>query len=333
MRPCYKQILKFLMFFVVSVVLFWLVYRDQNWNELGKILKEDVDYTWLGVAMLIGLLSHVVRALRWQLLTASMGYHIRFSNSFMGVMVGYFANIAIPRMGEFTRCGVVNKYENVPFSKLLGTVVTERIIDLVILLGLTLTVVVNQFTKVDLFLSNNKGIGENVTSLFSSWKLWALVAFLPVLAFVMWKLFRGTRFYERLKGFLYGLKEGALTVKNVRHKGLFVFYSLLIWFLYFLMFYLCFFCFEFTSSLGAMVGLTVFVLASYGMVAPVQGGIGAWHFMVISALMLYLPHTPEMENLAKTFALLTHTAMTLFYIIVGALCLIILPLYNAKRNS
>lgn len=333
MRPCYKQILKFLMFFVVSVILFWLVYRDQNWDELGKILKEEVDYMWLGVAMLIGLLSHVVRAVRWQLLTASMGYRIRFSNSFMGVMIGYFANIAIPRMGEFTRCGVVNKYENVPFSRLLGTVVTERIIDLVILLGLTLTVAVNQFTKVDLFLNNNKGIGENITSLFFSWKLWALLAFIPVSAFVMWKLFRGTRFYERLKSFLYGLKEGALTVKNVRHKGLFVFYSLLIWFLYFLMFYLCFFCFAFTSSLGAMVGLTVFVLASYGMVAPVQGGIGAWHFMVISALMLYLPHTPEMENLSKTFALLTHTAMTLFYIITGALCLILLPLYNAKRNS
>ena len=92
-----------------------------------------------------------------------------------------------------------------------------------------------------------------------------------------------------------------LSVKDVRHKGLFVFYSLFIWLMYFLMFYVCFFCFQFTSHLGALVGLTIFVLSSYGMVAPVQGGIGAWHFMVIAALMIYLPHTPEYRKHGQNF--------------------------------
>jgi len=128
-----KNITKFLLFLGVSAFLFYLVFREQNWTELLSVLKDDVNYTWIGVACILGIASHVSRAMRWQLLTASMGYKIRFWNSFMGVMIGYFANLAIPRIGEFTRCGVVNKYEKVPFSNLLGTVVTERIIDMFIL--------------------------------------------------------------------------------------------------------------------------------------------------------------------------------------------------------
>ena len=156
MHPLVKNTIKFFLFLAVSAFLFWLVYRDQNWDELLTVLKEDVNYFWIGVACVMGIASHVSRALRWQLLTASMGYRISFGNSFMGVMIGYFANLAIPRMGEFTRCGVVSKYEEVPFSKLLGTVVTERVIDMMILLFLTLIVVITQFKQVGIFLDNNR---------------------------------------------------------------------------------------------------------------------------------------------------------------------------------
>ena len=161
----------------------------------------------------------------------------------------------------------------------------------------------------------------------SSWMLLVMVV-LAAVGWLFWRLIRKTRFKERIHSFFKGLKEGLLSVKDVRHKGLFVFYSLFIWLMYFLMFYVCFFCFQFTSHLGALVGLTIFVLSSYGMVAPVQGGIGAWHFMVIAALMIYLPHTPNIESMAKTFALLTHGTMTLLYIVVGVICVILLPLYN-----
>lgn len=329
-----KQILKFLIFLGISVFLFWLVYRDQNLGDLMKVLKEEVNYNWVVVVCVVGILSHIIRALRWQLLTLSMGYPIRFMNSFFGVMIGYFANLAIPRMGEFTRCGVVSKYEHVPFSKLLGTVVTERIIDMFFLLAFTATVIISQFKEVLLFLDTNKGVEEKMRSFVYSWKIWILIIVLPLFLFGIWRLFRGTKFQERLRGFLCGLKEGILTVRHVRHMGVFVFYSALIWGLYFLMFYFCFFCFEFTSHLGMMAGMTVFVLGSFGMVAPVQGGIGAWHFMVISALLLYIPHTPEMESMAKAFALLTHGIMTFVYIVFGIICVIALPLYNtAKRNK
>ena len=328
MHPLVKNTIKFFLFLAVSAFLFWLVYRDQNWDELLTVLKEDVNYFWIGVACVMGIASHVSRALRWQLLTASMGYRISFGNSFMGVMIGYFANMAIPRMGEFTRCGVVSKYENVPFSKLLGTVVTERVFDMIMLLLLTLVVVVSQFKQVGIFLDNNEEIKQKLYTMFHSPWTYVVLGVLSVgVADFFWFVRKGT-FFTRLHHFLSGMKEGLLTVKDVKHKWLFIGHTIFIWLMYFLMLYVCFFCFQFTSHLGPMVGLTVFVLSSYGMVAPVQGGVGAWHFMVIAALMIYLPHTPNIESMAKTFALLTHGTMTLLYIVVGVICVILLPLYN-----
>lgn len=328
-----KQVVKFFLFFGITVLLFWLVYRDQNPQDLMRMLKEDVDYTWMWVAIIMGIASHASRALRWQMLTRSMGERISFWNSFFGIMIGYFANIAIPRMGEFTRCGVVSKYEDVPFSKLLGTVVTERVIDMFILLSLTLIVVITQFKQVNVFLDNNQDVKTSLMSLLHSGWIVVVGIVLLVGGYFLWRLLKKTKLYGKMGNFLSGLKEGLLAVKDVKHKWLFVFYSLFIWLMYYLMFYVCFFCFQFTSHLGPMVGLTAFVIASYGMVAPVQGGIGAWHFMVIAALMIYLPHTEQVEAQTKTFAFLTHGSMTLTYIIVGALCFLLMPLYNAARRK
>ncbi|MDL2231834.1 flippase-like domain-containing protein [Porphyromonadaceae bacterium OttesenSCG-928-L07] len=328
-----KQILKFFLFFVVSAFLFWLVYRDQNFGELMEVLKEDVDYKWAWFAAIGGILSHMARALRWQLLTASMGHHIRFMNSFMGVMIGYFANLAIPRMGEFTRCGVVSRYEKMSFSKLLGTVLAERVIDLLILLSLILVVLVTQFKQIGIFLDNNQGVKENLIALLHSWWVLVFIAICVVAFVIIRRVLRGTQIRAKLSNFWAELKEGLLTVKNVKQRGLFIFYSLFIWLMYFLMLYLCFFCFEFTSHLGMLVGLTIFVLGSFGMLAPVQGGIGAWHFMTIAGLMVYLPDVVNIEGLSKAFALLTHGLMTLLYIIVGVICVIALPIYNAHVNK
>lgn len=326
-----KEVFKFLFFFSLTAFLFWLVYRDQNWEQLIWALRNEVNYFWIWVSIILGILSHILRALRWQLVTASMNYHISLANSFMGVMIGYFANMAIPRMGEFTRCAVVNKYEKVPYSNLLGTVVTERVIDVIILLFLTLLVIVGQFKEIVLFFKENEEIVTKVEQLrHSYWILFVLILFVIGLI-VLCKYLLRSRLGDRIKHFLLGLKEGLISVKNVKQPGLFIFYSLAIWFLYYLMLYLCFFCFNFTSHLSPMVGLTVFVLSSYGMVAPVQGGIGAWHFMVIAALLVYLPHTQEIESMAKTFALLTHGTMTLLYIVLGVLCLLVLPFYNNWR--
>ena len=332
MKPVYKQIVKFFAFLAVTVILFWLVYRDQNPADLLAVLREDVDYAWVWVAIALGILSHVSRAMRWRLVARSMGYDISLANSFMGVMIGYFANLALPRMGEFTRCGVVSKYERVPFSKLLGTVVTERVFDMFMLLSLTLVVVATQFKQVGLFLDENEAIRENLRGLLLSPLTWIVAGALVVLLAVgVWYLRRGT-FFARLHHFLSGVKEGLLSVRYMRHKNLFLAHTVFIWLMYYLMLYVCFFCFDFTSGLSPMVGLTVFVISSYGMVAPVQGGVGAYHFMVVAALAIYLPRTPETESLSKAFALITHGTMTLLYIAMGCLCLLFLPIYNRNKR-
>jgi uncharacterized membrane protein YbhN (UPF0104 family) len=276
----------------------------------------------------MGIASHVSRAMRWQLVTASMGYHIGLGNSFMGVMIGYFANLAIPRIGEFTRCGVVSRYEKVPFSNLLGTVVAERLVDMLILLLLTLVVVVTQFKQVGIFLDNNPEVRDNLVSLLHSGWFLLFVGVAVVCLFFLWKFYLKNKLAGRLRHFLIGMKEGLLAIKNIKQKGLFIAHSLFIWLMYYLMLYVSCFCFEFTSHLTPLVGLTIFVLSSYGMVAPVQGGVGAWHFMVIAALMIYLPQVPNIESLSKAFALLTHSCMTLLYIFVGVICVIVLPIYN-----
>ena len=243
MKPFYKQVIKFFAFLLVTIFLFWLVYRDQNFDDLMKVLCDDVDYTWIWVAIVFGLLSHVSRSLRWQMLTKSMGYRISFMNSFMGVMIGYFANMAIPRMGEFTRCGVVSKYENVPFSKLLGTVVTERVFDMIMLLLLTLIVVVSQFKQVGIFLDSNEEIKQKLyTMVHSSWTYVALGVLIVGIMGFFWFV-RKSVFFTRLHRFLSGMKEGLLTVKNVERKWLFIGHTVFIWLMYFLMLYVCFFCF------------------------------------------------------------------------------------------
>ena len=219
MRPWIKNTLKFVLFLGLSVLLFWLVYRDQDWDELMQVLRHDVDYTWVAVACLMGMASHLCRALRWQLLVESMGYRIRLANGFMGVIVGYFANLAIPRMGEFTRCGVVAKYEKIPFPNLLGNVVTERVIDMLILLALTLLMVLTQFKQLGIFLDANPEIRTNLFRLFHSAWMLAVAAGVAVLAVAAWKLFLKKRLQGRIRHFLHGLKDGLLSVRDVRHRG------------------------------------------------------------------------------------------------------------------
>lgn len=329
----YKQVLRFTVFLAFTILLFWWVYRDQDWTETFNALKKDVNYTWIWVGIVLGILSHIARALRWQQLTDSMEYKMSLTNSFMGVMVGYFANMLIPRAGEVARCGVVAKYENIPTSKLLGNVIAERAIDMIILLAMTIVTVIWQLPIFVRFFNKNIAVGENLTDkgdYMIKMGIIGLIGLIIVASLIF--VLRKTKLVSRIKPFINGLKEGIMTIKKVKNIWLFVFYSIFIWVMYFLMLYVAFFCFDFSSNLGIGVALTAFVTSCYGMVAPVQGGIGAWHFMVIASMMLYLPDTPEMQANARTFAFLTHGSMTMLYIVLGALCLATMPLYNRFRK-
>jgi len=323
------KVLKFLAFFAAGVFIFWLIYKDQDVSRIKDVLTNDVDYVWIWVALFIGLLSHISRSLRWGLMIEPLGQKPRILNTFLAVMVGYLMNMVLPRMGEISRCGVLARYEKISFTKLIGTVVTERIIDMIMLLLFLVIVIFTQFGQVLRFIDKNPGIKEKLLSMATSPYLYAAIIIVAAVFFIYRKTFKNTKIYKKIGETAKQFKEGLISVKNIKRKGAFIFHSVFIWTMYYLMLYVVFFAFSFTSGLGPLAGLTTFVLASFGMVAPVQGGIGAWHFMAIEALALYgVAH----EN-GVIFALLNHSATTVMVILLGLVSLLVLPFINRRGET
>ncbi len=316
----------------IGVVLFWLVYKDQDMSKLWAAIK-NANLTWLIVALLIGLISHISRAMRWILLMKPLGYKPRLINVFFSVMVMYLANIAIPRSGEVTRCGLVTKYEKVPFTQLLGTVFTERIIDFLMLCLLLCIVLVTQFGVVLDFFSKHPEIQAYLSKIASSAVFLIILGLFVVIAFTFFYLFknkiRQSNVYKKVLTMVQNFGEGMKTVRNMEDRLLFIAHSVFIWILYFLMIYVSFWAFDATSHLTVMTSLTVFVMASFGMVAPAPGGVGTWHFMVIETLFLFgVAKDPD----GNAFALAAHGMNTLMMVVTGFISLIGLPLVNKQTN-
>jgi len=258
-----------------------------------------------------------------------LGRKPRLFNTFLAVMVGYLMNLVLPRMGEISRCGVLAKYEKISFTKLVGTVVTERIIDVIMLLIFTLLALATQFGQVLSFIRNNPGIGEKIISVLTSPILWGGFFLLVALFFIYRKTLKNTKIYTKIGTAANLFKEGFVSIKNMKRKWAFIGHSFFIYLMYYLMLYVVFNSFEFTSGLSMFAGLTTFVIASFGMVAPVQGGIGAYHFMATEALSLYGVAKED----GKIFALLVHSATTLLLIVGGLISLFILPFYNRNNKT
>jgi len=315
----------------VGIAIFFWVYKDQNITEIEAALKE-ADYKWLILSVLLGLLSHFSRAVRWKILINSLGYKPRTINTFFAVLIMYLSNLALPRSGEIIRCGIVNKYEKVPFTKLLGTVFIERAVDMVMLFILLAIVLLTQFDKILLLLDNNPEMKENLYNITSSWGFvatsFAVFVVIILVIYLLRDKIRHTKIYIKITDLLKQFAEGLLSVINMERKFAFILHTFLIWGLYFLMIYICFWSFDFTTELGLMVGLTVFVMSSLGMVAPSPGGIGTWHFMAIQTLLIY--GVTSVSD-AGAFAFAVHGSTTFMLIISGTLAFIFLPIVNKNK--
>lgn len=323
------KLLQFLAFLVLGLVLFWLVYKDQDPDRIKSILKNEVNYIWIWASVVLGILSHISRSMRWSLMIEPLGRKPGLLNTFLSVMVGYLMNLVIPRMGEISRCGILARYEKISFTRLVGTVVTERIIDILMMLLLTLLVFVTQFGKILEFLENNPAIQKKLTGIaLSAWFLSGVVL-LIIVFYVFRKKISRSAMFSRVNLTLKKFAEGLITIKNMQNKRAFIFHSVFIWLMYYLMLYVAFFAFDFTSQLSVLAGLTTFVLGSYGMVAPVQGGIGAWHFMVIQSLFVYGVAKPD----GVVFAFLAHSTMTAMLIVIGLISLLALPFINRRGDQ
>lgn len=318
--------LKYLAFTLLGILLFWLVYRDQDFTKIWHTLTHDVNYSWVILALILGLFSHISRTLRWKIALEPLGENPRTINAFIAVMLSYFMNLLLPRAGELARCGMLSKYEKISFSKLFGTVITERIIDMIMLLFAFLIVLSLEFDKVVSFGKQNPAIVDNAIKLVSSPLLWIILILLVVGIVLYLRYNNKKKGKNKLLEIVGQFTQGIKSVLSMRRYKAYIAHTFFIWTMYFLMLYMIFFSLEATRHLGILAALSTFVFASFGMLAPVQGGIGAWHFMAEKTLSVYGVESAD----GKLFALLAHSSTNIMVLIFGVICIILIPIVNRK---
>ncbi len=286
--------------------------------------------------MLISVLVYVFRVLRWQMLIKTIGYETKFSTTFSALSIGYFVNFALPRFGEITRCLSVKKQHDIPFMELLGTVIIERVIDvvsLIIVLLLTLILQANQvlsFCKQNIFEPIYNGI---ILKLLQGNMLVYVVLFSSVLIIILlffyFQKYLRTKYPNYILQFIKGLKQGLASIAKLKDKKLFLLYTFFIWLCYYLMTFFWFFVFSETSALSFGACLTILAIGSVGRSIPIQGGgMGAYHFLVTQVVMLY----GVSEMFSKTLATLIHAGQTFFTFAMGLVGFIIFFINYWKNN-
>lgn len=314
-----KTALQYVIMLLLTGGLLWLSLRSlqvgEGENKAEFIWKawekSDKGYLLLMAAAVI--VSHVIRAERWRLILVPTNNYIGLGNSFLSVMVGYLINLVIPRGGEVSRCYNLYKLENTPVEVSFGTVVVERIVDVICLFIIIVISFIVEWTKLESFISS---LPFSSGSTISPWFFVVLVA-LIALSIVGFLIIRKN---EKVKKLFAGFKEGLLAVFRLEKKGLFIFYSVLIWVLYFFMTYFVIKAFPETSPLGFSAVMTLFAIGAIAMAAPLPGGAGSYHTIVpLGLVMLY--NLPKADAIA--FVFIFHGWQTLIFIAVGLISLII----------
>ncbi len=319
-------------FLLIGIFLIWWSFSDSNitFEEFWEGAA-SMNYWYFGISTVFAMLSHYSRALRWKLLINSTGHNPKTKNVFASILFMYASNIAIPRSGEVARCGTLYKYEGIPVPKLLGTVFIERTFDLLTLLFFTGLLVFVQF---DLF-SNiyfRSSLPKMITGLLNNKLSITLLLLVFSIVFVTLFILRKKIFslspMRKIGHLLSELKKSVFDVLKMKKKLPFLFHTIIIWVGYVGMFYVCFFAFEPTSKLGLAAGLTAFIAGSFGMIAPSNGGAGAWQIMVILALTtLNITHQD-----AVIWANVAFVIMTITIAIAGLISFAALPMMNKKTK-
>ena len=319
--------IKYILFFGIGVLLLFLAFNNQNPQELIEQLK-TIDYIWVWLSMLFGFLAFISRGLRWIILLENLEYRAKPLNSIYAVSIGYFTNLAIPRAGEVTRCTSLSQSENIPVNKLFGTIILERTIDFIILVSLICFTFLVEFDAFSQFFTNLFADGEEATSNLGFFAI-AIFSTLLMLFLVFKNKLKQTAIYQKISGFLQGVADGFKSIKGIQNKWAFWGHTLFIWLMYYLMTYVCFFAIESTQLLNPFDGLFIMVVGGLGMVAPVQGGVGAYHLVVKIGLMIL----GISADAALLFATVVHTCQTLMTLFVGSISLLMLFLSKRKAKS
>lgn len=336
MNKTITNVLKVILFLGLGIFFIWLFMHNLSPSEKNDIFTsmKGANFWWIGVSVFIGILSHISRAIRWKILIEPMGYNPRTRNTFLAVMIGYFANMALPRLGEVTRCGILARYEKIPLQKTFGTVVTERGLDLFMLV---LAFIINFFIhidKIDFFKESTiyQKFLESYNQLENPGMIYWLGAM--VIGFIIFLVIRfrrkisHTRFYLKIREIILGFFEGLRSLLKIKDPYWFIFHSLFIWIAYLTMTWIVFFSLPSTSNLGLDAGLSVLVFGSIGIII-IQGGLGIYPWIVAQILSIFL--IPETKGYAMGWLL--WTGQTLMIVIAGIVSMILLPVINQKKNG
>jgi uncharacterized membrane protein YbhN (UPF0104 family) len=326
------KFLKFICFLALGLGLVWLVTHNLTDKEKDDIFNslQRANYWLLIPVIIVGIASHWYRAVRWKLIMEPMGYHPSTLNTFFAVMVGYLANLAVPRLGEVTRCGIVARYEKIPVDKLVGTMIAERAVDLLVLLVLMVITVAIQIDVIgglfiaEIWLPVERKLGNaggSRTLIIAG----VVIAFF-LICYIGFRLIARSKIGIKVRALAHGVWDGISSIGQMEKKGWFIFYSILIWAMYFAMMYLGFYCMEETRYLGLKAALAVLIIGSVGMIVT-PGGTGAYQFLVQRTLMVY----GVLDTTAYAFGWIVWSAQTLLVLIVGLASLIALPLVNRAQ--
>lgn len=300
--------------FVLGLGILWWMYRGTNWSDFGHYVLHEMNWWWMLLSLAFGILPQMARAWRWKMAFEPLGEHPRRTSCTDAIFMSYAASLVIPRVGEVTRCGTLKTADGVSFTKSLGTVVTERLVDSLLMLLFT---GIAFLLQLPMFLRFLKETNTNVGDLLHRFTgTGYIVTFICLVAALIAGVvaIRRFSFFKKGRDMLQDMWEGILSLRKVRNLPLYLFYSVLIWVGYFLHFYIAFFCFDFTAHLSIGAAFLIFCVGTFAVLVPTPNGAGPWHFAVKTMLVLY----GVAETQAIMFALTVHTIQTALVVLLGA---------------
>jgi uncharacterized protein (TIRG00374 family) len=329
LKQIISKTIRILLPLTLGCLLLWYLYKDQDWGKMSIIIKKGARFDIILFSLIFGLIGNAARGYRWGLLIDALGERVRRSNTILSVFGNYAINMVLPRVGEFWRCGVVSKYEKISFTKLLGTLLVDRVMDLIVVATLTVSLFVFNISFFKKYFSNNPDVLEGFYAMFTS--VWMYIG-LAAVGVVIWLLFTKwghVSVVQKGKKAVLNVWEGIKSLWKMEHKVRFILQTLLIWGGYFFYFYVTFYAFDFTRDLGIRIGLIAFAMSSIGVAVPVQGAIGVWHFMVISTLVCFGVD----ETDAAAFAFVVYAIQTIWIVILGLAGIVALPIINKEKQN
>lgn len=332
MKDTLVKILKYSVFLGAGAFLFYLAFKNTEFSKLVEDFQK-ARYEFVVASMIMGYLAFISRGMRWVILLEPLGKKPRVWNAVHAVAIGYLTNLLIPRAGELARCTALQQTDKIPVNRLFGTVILERVIDLIMLILLVVLTLILEFNQLNSFFdtafSNNTSEADGSSGTILKIAIVAVGALGILALYLLRQKFQHMPIYAKIRDFWEGIKEGLKSIGKLENKWPFILHTLFIWAMYYLMVYICVFALPATENLNPSSGLFVMIVAGLGMVVPTPGGIGAYHYLVMLALGVLGVSATD----GVSFATLVHTGQLVMTVIGGLIAVAAMARVRARNKK